>query len=111
MDGKGIAVEVTRVRLGPRGEDFRFSAAGAVSTFGLPARRFSWVRDVAVHPGCVREEEPGPEDLASVEDLDTALARGGVRSRVSGAPLPERHVDMLRTLLEGEERRRHAALE
>jgi hypothetical protein len=112
MRGKGIAVEVTRVRLGPRGEDFRFSATGAVATFGLPARRFSWVRDVAVHPGCVRtEEEPGPEELGSVEDLDAALARGGVRSRVSGAPLPERQVEMLRTLLEGEERRRHAALE
>jgi hypothetical protein len=108
----GITVEVARVRLGPRAEAFRFSPGGAVSTFGLPARRFSWVRDVAVHPGCERAApDRDPDSLASVEELDAAVAAGGVRSRVSGAPLPEQQVEMLRTILEGEERRRHAALD
>jgi len=49
--------ESVRVRLGPRPEGFRFSPDGAWATFGLPGRRYSWVRDISVLGG-----EEAPED-------------------------------------------------
>jgi len=60
--------ESVRVRLGPRPDGFRFSPEGAWSTFGLPGRRYAWIRDVSILGGA-RAEEGGTATAAELLEL------------------------------------------
>ena len=79
-------LESTNVRLGPRGERFRFSTRSAWATFGLPGRRYSWIRDVSFSAARLLGKE------------------GKARPSLSG-----RESEVLRLLRRAEEERRDAA--
>jgi hypothetical protein len=100
----GHGLESASVRLGPRPMPFHFSPRSAWSIFGLRARRYSWIREVAV-----RAPREADADAADREGLDAALASGAIPAPGSGRPLDARQVDLVRRLLASESRRRLAA--
>lgn len=92
-------LETASLRLGPRGSGFRFSRRGAWGTFGLPGRRYAWIRDVSVVPGREGAACGGGEARAAAgrpEPVDAAFRQGRER-------------ELVRQLQQGQDHRRESA--
>jgi len=98
------AAGTSTVRVGPRGEGFRFAEHGAFRTFGLSGRRYSWIREVSVVPG---REGRGPARARRAALAATPAAGAG--DGLAAAFQRERDDEILRQLEEGQAVRRETA--
>jgi len=95
-------LESASVRLGPRPMPFQFSPRSAWGVLGLRARRYSWIREVAVRA-------PPDADGADGDGREAGNDTGSVPVPGSGYPPEAGQAELMRRLLAGESRRRRAA--